>query len=750
MQNISTPLSSISDTLTKPNRRDFLAASTAMATGLVVGFGPLSPEAHAAVSNAQVTLWLNVGSDNSITLAVGTADMGQGSAQALAAALCEELMIDPARVKVVTGKPSLASPAPIGASITTAGSGMIKNYFWKVRDAGAAAREMLISAAMASIGDYSRSNYTVVNGVVINNSNGQQRTYGQVATAAALLPVPSSAELVPTSYLKYIGRSVPRQDIPLKVDGSAVYGIDVRIPNMVYAVIKHCPTYGGVLNSTPAKPSGALAVVPTRIVAAAARGLDAVGNVNALAVVATNTWDAMRLAKGLKPSWTLPANASLLNTAQFKSDALTLLKAGVPYAGSNVPGTIYTVESIGTPAANITTSTKKLDLTYTLPYVSHACMEVLNCTVNYVAGVSCEIWAPTQAAKSVLTLAVALTGLSTDKITVNTTFLGGGLGRKIEMDFISQAIQVAIAINRPVKLMWPREEDFTHDFYRPMAAVRVQVGLNTSAHINGWIYRNVSPSLLGQRGATLSAKGDSQAYEASQDLPYNFGSRLTEHVMHGSPIPVGFWRSVGASINTFAVESAMDEAAAAAGVDPYLFRRNQLTDPRWIAVLEAAANASGWNSASPSGTAKGIAIGAAFNSISAQVVEVKKGTKGPIVTRVWIAIDCGICVNPDQVQAQLMGGVIHGMNAALYGQQTFTNGVAQAANFNKNKVTLLNEAPDVSVTIIAGGIDRSRAIGGVGELGVPTFAPALANAWFKLTKVRVRDLPFLPGSTMSD
>lgn len=750
MHNISTPLSIVSDTLSKPTRRDFLLTSSAMATGLVVGFGTQAPEAQAAVTNAQVTLWLNVGSDNSITLAVGTADMGQGSAQTLAAALCEELMVDPARVKVVTGKPSLASPAPIGASITTAGSGMIKNYFWKVRDAGAAAREMLISAAMSSIGDSSRSNYTVVNGVVINNSNGQQRSFGQVAAAAALLPVPTGSELVPAASLKYIGTSVQRQDIPLKVDGSAVYGIDVRIPNMVYAVIKHCPTYGGVLKSTPAKPKGALAVVPTRVVAAAARGLDAVGNVNALAVVATNTWDAMRLAKGLKPVWTLPANAASLNSAQFKSDGLALLKAGVPYAGSNVPGTLYTVESVGNPAANITASTKKLDLTYTLPYVAHACMEVLNCTVNYVAGVSCEIWAPTQAAKSVLTLASTLTGLSADKITVNTTFLGGGLGRKIEMDFVSQAIQVAMAINRPVKLMWSREEDFTHDFYRPMAAVRVQAGLTTGSYVNGWIYRNVSPSILAQRGSNLTAKGDSQAYEASQELPYNFGARLTEYVMHGSPIPVGFWRSVGTSINTFAVESAMDEAAAAVGVDPYQFRRSQLTDPRWIAVLEAAANASGWSATSPKGTAKGIAIGAAFNSVCAQVVEVKKGTKGPIVTRVWIAIDCGICVNPDQVQAQLMGGVIHGMNTTLFGQQTFANGAAQAANFNKNRVTLLSEAPEVKVTILAGGIDRSRPIGGVGELGVPTFAPALANAWFKLTQVRVRDLPFLPGAIMTD
>ncbi len=751
MQNTTSTLIAQNDTLSKLSRRHFLGSSTALVGGLLLGYGPLVPTAHAAVSNTQVNLWLNVGIDNSITLSVGTADMGQGSAQGLAAALCEELLVDPARVRVVTGKPSLDVPAPIGASINTAGSGMIKNYFWKIRDAGAAAREMLISAAMIDLGDANRSHYSVRNdGVVLNNSSGEQRTFAQLATIAATLPVPTGSPLVANADLKYIGQPVPRQDIPLKVDGSAVYGIDVRIPNMVYAVIKHSPTMGGVLKATPAKPSGSIAVVPTRVMAGLARGLDAVGNVNALAVVADTTWDAMRLARGLKPSWTLPANVKTLNTAQFKSDAKALLTGGTAYSGTNLPGTIYTVETDGTPAAAISASAKKLDLTYTLPYVAHACMEVLNCTVNYVAGVSCEVWAPTQAAKTVLSLAATLTGLPVNKITVNTTFLGGGLGRKIEMDFISQALQVAMAINRPVKLMWTREEDFTHDFYRPMAAVRVQVGMDAGSTVNGWIYRNVSASLLTLRGVTLTAKGDSQAYEASQALPYSFGARQTEYVMHGSPVPIGFWRSVGASINTFAVESAMDEAAAVAGVDGYAFRRSQLTDPRWIAVLDAAASAAGWSATAPTGTAKGIAIGAAFNSISAQVVEVKKGSNGPVVTRVWIAIDCGICVNPDQVQAQLMGGVIHGMNAALYGQQTFTNGVAQAANFNANRVTVLSEAPEVNVTIIAGALDRGRAIGGVGELGVPTFAPALANAWFKLTKIRVRDLPFLPGSTMSD
>jgi isoquinoline 1-oxidoreductase beta subunit len=555
--------------------------------------------------------------------------------------------------------------------------------------------------------------------------------------------------LVPNNQLRYIGLPVKRQDIPSKVDGSAIYGLDVRVPNMVYAVIKHCPSFGGVLAGIASSPSGAIAVVPTKVWSGTARGLEVVGNVNAVAVVAGTTWDAWQMAKGLNVSWTLPANAATLNSAQFLSDAKALLTSGTPYvAGTTAAGTVYGVENVGSAALAIGAASKVVEATYTVPYVSHACMEVLNCTVNYVAGLKCEVWAPTQSAKSALTLVMAMTGLSAAQVTINVTFLGGGLGRKAEMDFVSQAVQVAMAIGKPVKLMWPREEDFTHDVYRPMGAVRVRAGIGAGGYVAGWAYRTVSPSILAQRGVVLPATGDSQGYEAAQALPYNFGSRVTEYVSHPSRIPVGFWRSVGASINTFAVESMIDEVAAAAGVDAYQYRRSQLTDPRWIAVLEAAANAAGWGNASPTGTARGIAIGAAFNSIVAQVVEVAKGTGGPRVTRVWIAIDCGSVVNPNQVEAQLVGGVVHGMNATLYGKQTFVNGAAQSKNFNTNPMIRLGQMPQVTVKMIPSALDRARVMGGVGELGVPTFAPALANAWAKLSGARVRDLPFYPNATM--
>ncbi|CAN5324633.1 xanthine dehydrogenase family protein molybdopterin-binding subunit [soil metagenome] len=732
------------------DRRQFLGTTV----GLTLGVS-LSAKAEAgAVTSAPVNAWLTIGSDGSITLASGASDMGQGSFSGLAQILCEDLMVDPAKIKVVPAAPSLASPAPVGAAINTVGSSVTRNNFWRLRDAGAIAREMLVSSAMVELGDGARANYAVANAVVTHLPSGRSLGYGQLAARAATLPVPASAPLVPDAQLRTIGKPLPRADIPAKVDGSTVYGIDVRRPGMVYAVIRHCPSLGGVLVATPALPSGAFAVVPVKVAPGTARGLEAVGNVNAVAVVGPTTWDAWQAAKRLSLKWTLPANAAALNNTQFMTDAKLLMASAPAYVAgaANPPGTAYTVERSGSPEAAIAASDVKLEASYSLPYVSHACLEVLNCTVDFQPGVSCEVWAPTQSAKSALTLVMALTGMSAAQVTIHVTALGGGLGRKAEQDFISQAVQVAMVIKKPVKLMWPREEDFTHDQYRPMGLVRVRAGLNKAGQVLGWSYRNVSPSILGQRGVPLPATGDSQGYEASQALPYDFGSRLTEWVSHTSPVPVGFWRSVGASINTFAVESMVDEMALAAGADPYQYRRARLRDARWLAVLDAAAQAAGWGSPTPAGRARGIAIGTAFNTIVAQVVEVANGTGGPKVTRVWLAIDCGWVVNPNSVDAQLVGGIVHGLNAALYGKQTFVNGAAQAKNFNNNRMIRLGEMPQVVVKLMPQPttLDRSAVMGGVGELGVPTLAPALANAWAKLSGKRVRALPFYPNATMSD
>lgn len=729
--------SKTNDKQSQLGRREFLVATAGgFSLGFFLpGFSRLEPEVEAATALAdgtQVNAWIKIGADESITVTVGAAEMGQGTMSSLPQIVAEELMVDYAKVR--------AMQAPASLAYVTAGSGTVRNQYLPLRRAGAAARELLILAALNQLGGV-REDYTVNNGVVVNTKTNATLTYGQLAAAAALLPVPPTTAtwppLVPDSQFKLIGKTLPRLDIPSKVDGSAQYGLDVRVPGMVYAVIKHCPAFGGTLAATPAKPAGAIAVVPTSVITASARGTEVTGNANAVAVVATNTWDAWQMAKQLRVSWNIPAASTAIDSAALMTQAQTLLANGTPYIA----------EKVGDPAGALPTATKLIDVTYALPYVAHACMEVLNCTVN-LTPTSCEVWAPTQGAGIVVGTVAAITGLAASQITVHTTYLGGGLGRKIEQDYIAQAVQVAKAVGRPVKLMWPREEDFTRDQYRPMALIRGRAGLDAAGNIVSWSYRNVSPSILSQRGRVLPATGDSQATEGATASPYNFVNRLTEYVVHPSPVPVGFWRSVGCSLNTFGVESMMDELALLAGEDPYLFRRARLTDARWIAVLDAAAALGGWNTPVPAGRARGIAIGKAFNSIVAEVFEISQPAAGSLkVHRVACAIDCGRPVNPGSIQAQMQGGIVHGLNAALWGQQTFKAGVAQAANFNRSRMLRLNEMPQIDVTIMPP--NPSVPIGGIGEPGVPTVAPALANAYARLTGRRVRSLPFFPGATMS-
>ncbi|MFN8537053.1 MAG: molybdopterin cofactor-binding domain-containing protein [Thermomicrobiales bacterium] len=736
------------------SRRGFIVAAVGgFSLGFFLpGFSRLTGEfgqaaGAAAATTTWVNAWIQVGTDESITVVVGSAEMGQGALSGLPQIVAEELMVDYTKVSALQASASQA--------YVTGGSSSVRSHYLPLRQAGAAAREMLVQAAMNQFGDQTRANVSVDRGVVTHTPSGRRLTYGQLAAAAAALPVPAVTStwppLVPDSQFKLIGQSLPRLDIPAKVDGSAIYGLDVRVPGMVYAVIKHCPSLGGTLAKAPATPSGAMAVVPTSVIAASARGSEVVGATNAVAVVADTTWNAWQAARRLQVSWTIPASSNAIDSAQFQTQAQTLLTTATPYASgaANPPGTLYTAEKVGDAAAALSGATKRVEATYTLPYVAHACMEVLNCTVNLVPGVSCEVWAPTQAAGIVLSTVQALTGLAPAQITVHTTFLGGGLGRKIEQDFIAQAVQVAKAIGKPVKLMWPREEDFGRDQYRPMALVRARAGLDGAGNIAGWHYRNVSPSISAQRGRTLAATGDSQGTEGSNNLPYAFASRLTEYVTHPAPVPVGYWRSVGSSINAFAVESMIDELALAAGKDPYQFRRTLLAgNARWLAVLDAAANLGGWNTPVPSGRARGIAIATCFNSIVAEVVEISQATSTSVkVHRVSCAIDCGRPVNPNSIEAQMQGGIVHGLNAALWGQVTFSKGMASAKNFRNSRMLRLNEMPQIAVTILPP--NPGVPVGGVGEPGVPPLAPALANAYAKLTGTRPRSLPLFPGAQMS-
>jgi isoquinoline 1-oxidoreductase subunit beta len=749
----------------KMGRRSFLVTAGG---GLTLGFfcAEISRvaelRAQTGPTSTQVNTWLNIGSNGTITLTIGSSEMGQGSFSGLAQILSEDLMVNYNAIQTVQGVPAAGAPA-IGNSIGTFGSSVIQNNYWAMREAGATAREMLVQAAMNIVGDQTRANYTVANAVITYTPTGQTFPYSQVAAAAALLTPPANAPLIPDDQFQFIGTTVNRVDIPAKVNGTATFGIDVRLPNMVFAVIQHCPAFGGYLSgAAPATPAGMIAVVPTTVVAGTGRGTETTGMVNAVAMVGTNTYDAWQAALALKINWTVPASNSALSNATFISQAETALTKPNYYVagGANTPPTTYTVEgNLAAANAAIAGAAKTYSAVYTLPYIAHNTMEPLSCTVNYVPGVSMDIYAPTQFAASVLALGNQLTGLPTSQINVHTTYLGGGLGRKIETDFVSQAIQVAMAVGRPVMLLWPREQCFLRDQYRPMAMVWSKAGLDKNGNILGWFYNNASASILAQRGYPFGATGDSQGYEGSQNLPYNFGARVTEYTTLASPIPVGFWRSVGESINTFAVESTIDQLAFLAGKDPYLYRLNLLTDPRWIGVLEAVATLCNWSAGPAAGHSRGIAIGAYANSIVAEVVDISlvsgNGYDGqPLlftVNNVWIAMDCYLTVNPGQVQAQLIGGMVHGLNSALYGVQNFVQGVAQNPNFHNNRVIRGDEMPQVAVTLIPNPVQSTvnAQLGGAGELGVPTLAPALANAYFKASGKRILTLPFFPTATMN-
>ncbi len=728
------------------DRRGFL---TFAAKGLAVAFvlpmaGRIGNVAAAASPQQLASAYVRIGTDGSIALAFGGAEMGQGSMSGLAQILAEELMVDWNQIAVEQ------SPVDPIVSYLTGGSSAVRGRYATLRNAGAAARELLVAAAMAAKGDSNRENFRAASAAVTHIPSGTTWPYSSLAASAATQSVPADLRLTDPAKFRLIGKPVARVDIPAKTDGSAKYGIDTWFPDMVFAAIKHCPTIGGTLASTPAKPSAAIAVVPCK--ASDSRGAVVAGSTNAVAVVASNTWLAFKLASSLSVQWSLPASTANVDSAQILALARSLTTGGAALVAEPAPPPGYTPASyapvIGAQVAD-DLGTPTVDATYTLPYLPHSTMEVLSCTVriSYVDGTAqrCEIWAPTQSAAGVANVARTLTGLAPSQIVVNTTLLGGGLGRKIEMDFVSQAIQVAVAVKRPVKLTWRREEDMANDQYRPCAVVRARATLDSGKKIKAWSYRNVSQAILGQRGWLAPGAVDSQAVEGSVHLPYALGTHVSEWVPLVAGIPVGFWRSVGSSINAFAVESMMDELAMAAGIDPFTFRYNHLTDPRTLAVISAADALSSWRKTLPAGRAWGMAFAQSFGTRVCQVVELSNPTASAVtVRRVACVVDCGTVINPDSVEAQMQGGILHALNATLWGQTTFAAGKAGQTNFNKFRVMRIKEMPQVIVQIIASGEPPA----GVGEPGVPPLAPALANAYARLTGIRRRDLPLFPNATM--
>lgn len=710
-----------------PERRRFLVTALAAGGGLMLGFEvPFGGRiAEAAGTATRVGVWASIATDETVTIQVGSQEMGQGAMTGLAQLFAEELMVDWPRVRAVMAPAGAAYVNPVTRAQFTAGSMSIRGFYQSMRRAGATLREMLKIAAARQWG-LPVTAVTAAAGRV--TAPGRSATYGQLAAAAATVAPPAAAPLLGTG--RIVGRPVRRTDIPAKVDGSAVFGIDVRLPGMVYAAVGHGPVFGATLpaNWKPAAPAGVLKVLNLG---------DAVA-----VVVASNTWAAFQALARLAPPWIMPpaAVSAMADSAAVAARAKALLTATTPKPA--------VAETTGDADRAIAGAAKVLDQTYSVPFLAHACLEPLNATVHYTK-TACRILAPTQAPGSCVATAAALTGLPAAAVTVEPQLMGGGMGRKFEQDFIAQAVKVAMALpGRPVKLTWPRAEDFGRDFYRPATTARIRAGLDARGAVVGWTDRIVSPSILAPRFVPNPPAGfvDGQVVDGATTatgLGYALGARRVEWMRQETGLPIGFWRSVGHGVNCFLVESAIDELAKLAGQDPYLFRRRLLAaDARTLAVLDAAARLGDWPTTVPPGNARGIAVSKGFGSITAQVAEVSRDSAGGIVVeRVSVAIDCGLAINPDQVAAQMEGAVVQALANALWSRMTFTKGRADQRNFDAYRPLRLRETPQIAVTIIQGG----GGPGGVGEPGVPATAPAVANAWAALTGTRIRALPMFPA-----
>ena len=696
------------------NRRQFIFTGAAAGGGLLVGVGKPGC-ARAATGPAPITAWVSIGTDEKVTILCGSQEMGQGSFSGLAQILAEELRCNWADVVVGAAPLGTIYNNPLIGAQETAGSSSVRGYFEPLLEAGAICRTMLIEAGAKVLG-VKPKDCIAQNGSVVDTASGAKVTFGTVAAAAAKLKQPSSAPLYSANGYVLVGQSVARPELPAKVTGATVYGLDVVVPGMLYGAVLLCPTRGGTVASMGAAPSGSQAV-------------NLGGGIAAVANAGPNntTWTAMQAAKQVKVTWTLPADAASQTSKDILAEANTLLKTG----------SAVVAETIGDVATAQAAAAKVLTLTYTLPYLPHATLEPPNCTAS-VTGTSCEIWAPTQAPGAAQAVVAAITGLPLSAITVNCMQMGGGLGRKLEQDFVAYAVMASKALGVPVQLMFPREQDFTQDQYRPMAVCRATIGLAKNGQIVSWGFRNVSPSILYQRGYITEGQLDTQASEGATALPYALPNVLVDWVQHPATIPVGFWRSVGNSINAFAVESAIDEAALAAHTDPLAYRQTLLAgNTRALAVLNAAAALGGWGTTQP-GLARGLAYFESFGTLVAVVVTISSVSGVIQLVNVACAVDCGMVINPNTAVQQIEGGIVQGFGSGLWGKMLFTKGVAQTSNFNFYKMPLMADMPTVDVTLLQ---TPGAPLGGLGEVGVPCMAPAIANAWAKLTGKRLRTLP---------
>lgn len=710
-------------------RRDFLKTGAALGGGLLISLyvpewavasgAEAMPGSPATPATFAPNAFIRIGTDDSVTIIVNKAEMGQGVYTSLPMLVAEELEADWSRIKVEAAPVDQVYAHPVFGIQMTGGSTSTASEWERLRKAGATARIMLIAAA-AGAWNVDPASCHADKGQVIHSASGRRASFGSLADAAAKLEPPKEVPLKDPKDFKLIGRPTRRLDTPAKLDGSAQFGIDVQIPGMMTAVVARAPVFGGkVINFNADK---AKAVAGVKEVLQVPSGV---------AVIAYGFWPAKLGREKLEITWDDGANGSL-STIGMREQYANL---------SRTPGTV--ARKVGDPAKALAGAAKTITAEYEVPYLAHAMMEPLNCVVDLRAD-SCEIWTGTQF-QTVDRAAAAMTaGLKPEQVQIHTMLLGGGFGRRANpaSDFIVEAVQVAKAAKVPVKVVWTREDDIRGGYYRPMWYDHLAAGVDAAGNPVAWTHTIVGQSIMQGtmfEGFLIKNGIDDASVEGAADLLYGIPNLQVDLHSPKIGVPVLWWRSVGHSHTGFAVEAFFDEMAHAGGKDPYELRRTLLAQqPRMRAVLELVADKGNWGKPLPAGRGRGIATHFSFDSYVAQVMEVSVGKGGEIrVHRVVCAVDCGRVVNPDTVKAQMEGGIIFGLTAALKDEITFDKGRVQQRNFHDYPMLRMNESPEIEVHIVP----STEAPTGVGEPGVPPVAPALANAIFAATGKRVRKLP---------
>jgi isoquinoline 1-oxidoreductase subunit beta len=718
------------------SRRTFLKASAAAGGGLLLSFSlpALMRNAEAAgTPTANIfapNAFIRIDRQGRVTLVVHQVEMGQGTYTSLPMLLAEELEVDLAQVHLEHAPPDdklYANPL-IGFQMT-GGSTSVRGAWGPLRRAGAIGRSLLVSAA-AQTWKVDAVSCRAEKGEVIHVPTGRKLKYRALVDKAATLPVPGKVALKDPKDFKLIGTPAKRLDSHDKVNGKAQFSIDVKVPGMKIATVAACPVFGGKLASVDDGKAKAI------------KGVHQVVRLgDAVAVVADHMWAAKQGLAALDIRWDEGPNAKL-STA----DIVQQLEAA-----SQKPGVVARKESPaqgGDIAKVMAGAAQKVEAIYQVPFLAHATMEPMNCTVH-VRKDGCDVWVGTQVATRAQAAAAQVTGLPPKKIRVHNHLLGGGFGRRLEVDFITQAVQIAKQVDGPVKVIWTREEDIQHDIYRPYYYDRLAAGLDEQSMPIAWSHRVTASSILARWFPPAFKDGlDPDAVEGAAELPYALPNVLVDYVRQEPPgIITGWWRGVGPTHNIFVVESFIDELAAAAHKDPVEYRRALLgKSPRARAVLDLATEKAGWGQPLPEGHGRGVSVQHAFGSYLAQVAEVTVSKDGEVrVQRVVCAVDCGMIVNPDTVKAQMEGGIIFGITAALFGEITIKDGRVEQNNFNDYRMLRIDEAPVVEVYLMK----SAEAPGGIGEPGTAAIAPAVTNAIFAATGKRIRKLPMKPDQLRS-